>query len=424
MKNVLVLAVAALAANTANAAEMKWNGSAGWRYEQSSLDNSLGGTSAVARSKANNVRANIGVTGGWENVEWGTGIRTVARTANSGLLGGNGAAANDDHSSLQNATDLGVGFEQAWFRYVRDLGGVDMAATVGRQKNVFIYDNVAQSLFDNDVRFDGLSESFKFGMFGLNLGQYVLGGKQGNGTLAGSSNTTNTDATDGTGNQQNFRYLFGFQPHMSWKFSDDIEAMFAVGYYIWNDQGAVNSLTGAPAAAVAGFPNNPFGTTAGYRLQNSRQWQFTTAVSLPYNLSFNGEFVMNKKQQFGNNNVVDGNGAAVTTIASANDADRTAWSAGLTYGAIKKAHDFSVGYAYGSKGIASVANAYSYERFLAGQQGHTVSAAYAIADNFTIGAKALFLKEKSPTDPTTGVAFANGREIKNNYWQVTAGVMF
>jgi hypothetical protein len=417
MKNVLVLAVAALAANTANAAEMKWNGSAGWRYEQSSLDNSLGGTSAVARSKANNVRANIGVTGGWENVEWGTGIRTVARTANSGLLGGNGAAANDDHSSLQNATDLGVGFEQAWFRYVRDLGGVDMAATVGRQKNVFIYDNVAQSLFDNDVRFDGLSESFKFGMFGLNLGQYVLGGKQGNGTLAGSSNTTNTDATDGTGNQQNFRYLFGFQPHMSWKFSDDIEAMFAVGYYIWNDQGAVNSIYGSPTVA------NTFANLDGFRLQNSRQWQFTTAVSLPYNLSFNGEFVMNKKQNFDGTTLV--NGANATPVAvNGTDADRTAWSAGLTYGAIKKAHDFSVGYAYGSKGIASVANAYSYERFLAGQQGHTVSAAYAIADNFTIGAKALFLKEKNPIGTTTGVATADAREIKNNYWQVTAGVMF
>ena len=41
MKNVIVLAVAALFATNAVAAEMKWNGSAGWRYENTSNNDSL-----------------------------------------------------------------------------------------------------------------------------------------------------------------------------------------------------------------------------------------------------------------------------------------------------------------------------------------------------------------------------------------------
>jgi len=59
---------------------------------------------------------------------------------------------------------------------MRDFGSVDFNLTVGRQMNVFAYDKKSENFFDNDVRLDGFGWQFKFGMFGLNLGQYVLGG--------------------------------------------------------------------------------------------------------------------------------------------------------------------------------------------------------------------------------------------------------
>lgn len=394
MKHVICLAVASLIATSANAAEMKWNGSAGWRYEQTNTDTSLTGNTAANRARAHGLRANLGVSGGWENVEWGVGVRTGGTTA-----------INDDHVALVNNQDRAIGFEQAWFRYVRDFGSLDLAATVGRQKNVFAYDTISQTLFDNDVRFDGLGWQFKFGMFGFNAAQYVLGGQTGK--TGQASNKTNNDSTDANpATAQRLNYLFGFQPTMNWKFSDDIEAMFGVGYYIWKDQTQGNAIGG---------------TASNFNMENPRQWQFTTSWTLPYNLSFHGEYVMNKKQKF------DANTRGAGYAATQADVSRSAWSAGLTYGSLKKAHDFSIGYAYGQKGLGSVINAYSYEKFTADNKGHTVEVAYAIADNFHLGWKGLFLKEKEKLDPATGAAYTAGnanREFKTNYWEVTAGVMF
>ena len=94
---------------------------------------------------------------------------------------------------------------------------------------------------------------------------------------------------------------------------------------------------------------------------------------------------------------------------------------------MKKAHDFSVGYTYGTKGIAAVDNRYTYEKFGADRKGHIFNVGYAIADNFNIGWKGVFVKEKEKIDPTTGLAYAGAnakRETKTNYWELTAGVNF
>jgi len=402
MKHVICLAVASLLATSANAAEMKWSGSAGYRYEQTSADDGSGGNIANTRNKAHGYRANLGVSGGWENVEWGVGVRT-----------NRAGSANDDHVFANNGNNFGIGFEQAWFRYVREFGSLDFSVTAGRQRNVFAYDNVSQNLFDNDVRFDGLGWQFKFGMFSLNAAQYTLGGfgtfAATNPNAQGTSNVSVNDALEATPGAQRLTYLFGIQPTMNWKFSDDIEAMFGVGYYYWKDDSNTNTLGGSslagslPGAAAAGA----------YRIGNPRQWQFTTAVSLPYSLSFNGEFVMNKQSNFNNTS-----GVAVTASP---EVSRSAWSAGLTYGSLKKAHDFSVGYAYGSKGIGSVINRYSHEKFQADNKGHTIRAAYAIADNFHLGARAILTKEIEQL-ATNGTAKPN--QGKNNYWELTGGVMF
>lgn len=403
MKHVICLAVASLLATSANAAEMKWSGSAGYRYEQTSFDTGATGNTAVTRNKAHGYRANLGVSGGWENVEWGVGVRTS-----------NGTIANDDHVFAAGASNFGIGFEQAWFRYVREFGSLDFSVTAGRQKNVFAYDSVSQNLFDNDVRFDGLGWQFKFGMFNLNVAQYTLGSQAG-ANAAGSSNVTSNDANAALPTDQGLTYLFGIQPTMNWKFSDDIEAMFGVGYYYWKDNTNLNALGGS--ALPATLAGTAVGTTPGlgaYRIGNPRQWQFTTAWTLPYSLSFNGEFVMNKQSNF--NNQTGG-----VTLSGTPEVSRTAWSAGLTYGSLKKAHDFSVGYAYGSKGIGAVVNRYTHEKFQADNKGHTIRAAYALADNFHVGARAILTKEIEQVGPT-GAAKPN--QAKNNYWELTGGVMF
>lgn len=393
MKNLFVLAVAGLVATSANAAEMKWSGGADWRYSQTKSDTGLGGNTAESRAKAHELRANIGATGGWENVEWGVGVRT-------------NNAANDDFVTLQNNGDRAIGFEAAWFRYLKDFGSMDLSVTIGRQKNVLAYDAVSQNLFDNDVRWDGLGWQFKFGMFGLNAAQYVLGATSGNnGTRDGASSVTNTDASQAVaGTNQKFNYLFAFQPHMNWKFTDEIEAMFAVGYYMWRDTGGTNAITNAPAAT-------------NFRLENLRQWHFLTGWTLPYNLNLNVEYVMANKQKF------DARSVGRATAPNP-DASRAAWAAGLTYGGLKKAHDFTVGYTYGTKGLAAVDNRYTYEKFQADRKGHMFNVGYAVADNFNIGWKGVFVKEKEKIDPATGVAYTGGRNLKVNYWELTTGVMF
>ncbi|MGZ6404323.1 MAG: hypothetical protein ACXWTJ_22905, partial [Bdellovibrionota bacterium] len=104
MKNLIVLAVATLFATTASAAEMKWNGSAGWRYSQTKNDDGLGSLDSVANSKdvstaknkAHQMRANFGATGGWEHVEYGFGLRT-------------NNATNDDYVTVNQNADKAIG---------------------------------------------------------------------------------------------------------------------------------------------------------------------------------------------------------------------------------------------------------------------------------------------------------------------------
>jgi hypothetical protein len=414
MKNLFVLAVAGLVATSANAAEMKWSGSTGWRYEQTINNDSLnskntaGKDTSKATTKAHGIRANLGVTGGWENVEYGFGMRT-------------NNAANDDHVNLQNNADRAIGIDQAWFRYLRDFGSLDLSVTFGRQKNVLAYDSVSQNLFDNDVRWDGLGWQFKFGMFGLNAAQYITGAKTS--AANGQASTfTSTDATESVATTTSkFNYLLAVQPHMMWKFTDDIETMFAVGYYMWSDSSNANTMNGGYALTTN--TGTPATSNLGNTLQvhNPRQWHFLNTWTLPYNLTFNAEYVMNKKTALDNTNV---SGAYTGT---AKDADKSALSLGLTYGSLKKAQDFTVGYAYGSKGIASVINRYTYEKFAADNKGHTFQVGYALADNFHLGWKGLFLKEKAKLNALTGVATTGvsaAQEIKTNYWELTAGVMF
>lgn len=411
MKKLIVLAVASLFATSAFAGEMKWWGNAGWRYNYTKNDDSLNSKNAAGKdlseqiTKSHAARANLGVTGGWENVEWGAAIRT-------------GQATNSDYVNLNDAADQTIGLSQAWFRYVRDFGSLDLALTVGRQANVFAYDTWSQQFFDNDVNLDGFGWQFKFGMFGLNAGQYILGAKN-RGTPGQGSSFTKTEATDSAAaTNSKFEYLIGFQPHMTWKFTDEIETFFAVGYYLWSTDAYTNTTNGGYSSTALN-PNAVAAST--FNIHNPKQWQFLNTWSLPYNLSLNAELVLNKEVNY--------NAATVAGYTGTVDADvsDSAWAVGLKYGQVKKAHDWDIGYIYGTKGINSVIGAFSNNLIAPDNKGHTIFADYAIADNFNIGFKWFSMKEKEKISPVTGVAFTGAnanQEQKTKYWEITTGVMF
>ncbi len=442
MKNLIVMAVAALFATNAVAAEMKWNGSAGWRYSQTTADDQLSSERIVAGgaqknvsknfTRAHQMRANLGVMGGWEHVEYGFGVRT-----NSRGTGAAAAAVNDDYATVSGNADLALGIEQAWFRYVHDFGNLDFGATIGRQKIALITDTQWETLFDNDVRWDGLGWNFRFGMFGLNAAQYVLGGTTG-GAPGPSQYSYNefTDANGATGasTHRKFQMMYSFQPYMNWKFSDDIEATLAVSWikYI-NENYANGQAGGVNANATNATPSSiPAITANTFRMNNKQQWDFLAQVTLPFNLSFTGEYVKANRAAA---TAADLTTAYLGGEASAPELSSSALTLGLTYGKLRKAQDFTLGWAYTNKGIGSVIGVFTNDKFMPDLRGHTVAAGYALADNFHLGFKTIMSKEKERLD-LVGTADLAGRsyrgaagnagnqQLKFNYWELTAGVAF
>lgn len=441
MKKLFVLAVASTFATTAMAAEMKWSGSAGWRYEQITHNDGLGSIStnntttgmtgkdvSKQTTRDHAIRASLGVTGGWENVEWGVGVHTnPAGTASTSIAGGvfaTTALPNSDYTTLGSNADPAIGFNYAWFRYLHDFSAVNLAVTVGRQDTVFHYDTSGQSLFDNDVSWDGFGWNFKAGMFGFNASQYILGARNRGSTGAANSQYTSTESSQATASgTSKMYYLLGFQPYMNWKFSDDIEALFALGYYNWSDQQNTNYTSGGWNTTTFNATSNPTPVAgASYNIHNLRQWQLLANITLPYSLTFTGEFITNAKARaIYNQGTLSSTYTGGTTQPAVS---HSAYSLGLKYGKVRKAHDFSLGYAYGKKGLASVIAAYSNDRFLPDNKGHTFTVGYALADNLNIGGRAMFLKEIEKKSVTTGAAITTAQTQKTNSWELTAGVNF
>jgi hypothetical protein len=356
-------------------------------------------------------RANLGVTGGWKEVEYGVGVRT------------NGGRANSDYVSTGavNGTDFAIAMEQAWFRYVMDSRFGDWNFTFGRQMNSFAYDKYTQNFYDNDVRFDGMGVNWKQGSFGLNGAWYILGGRgfAANTNAAQGSTKTNTTYSESADSsaQQNLVSMFGIQPHITWKFRDNIETMLAIGYYGYNKaDGLIFNNVHGVAAGTNGFTAANSAADAGtVAMGNSKQWQIYNTWSLPYSLNASIEYVINnKKPRFG---------------STAIEADGKAYSVAITYGAIKKAHDYKVGYTYGSKDLGAVNGIFTNNRWLPDNKGHMLTANYALADNFELGWKGYFLKEKSRKFGNTanagvGQAVTSAQQQKSTIWELTAGVNF
>lgn len=439
MKKYLVLATMFMLSTAAHAANVTWYGSAGWRYSNSEQKSGVTGTNATGiaaaatgassgkveerTEKAHKFRGELGATGGWDNVEWGVGVRTNG-TADINMPGG---TSNTDWTTAANGSgDLGVGFNRAWFKYGNDWGFGDIGLVFGRQAPAFAR-GANQVFIDNDVNFDGLAQTWKWGSFGFSASQYVLGGVTAGTT--GRSSYVHTDWTDkSSGAPGGLSVLYSFQPSFSWKFTDEIAAMFAVGMHQWSKAVGANFQNVIPNGGETGFGNATLATATGntntwatrVSQENSRHWQFLVNLTLPYTLAFDFEMLMNKDMFYGQVPSAAGNWFNNYTTPK-REQDSTAWAASLSYGELKKSQDFMIGYAYHNKGLGAVYNTYTYDRVQAGMVGHEIKAAYNIANGFHVGAKYMMLDEKNGKIES---GLERNKKIETNYWEVTTGVRF
>lgn len=377
------LAILSLAAPYAQA-EMKWNGGAGVRTTHKVFNdgletkNTANKDTSKSTEKRWEIRGSLGVTGTGENVDWTIGVRTAS-------------SQTSEWVRVTSGTDQSFNLELANARLHYDLGGGDFGVTVGRQKAAFMYDGVVQTFFDKDVRWDGLGWNWKSGAIGFNASQYVLGATD-RGTALQPSTFTKTEATDASPNtRSHFAMLYSFQPTFELKISDEVKAAFGLGYHIWQGTGGQH---GGAVANSLGYTNNIHGGTAGtigdvtpVTLDNARQWQFVTDWSLPSKLRLTAEFVRNKTTRYG----PPGN-------ISNRNAKRDALGLSLFYGVAKKAHDFTVGYSYSEKGVASVVGTFSNGDALPDNRSHMFDAKYMLADAVALGGKLQYHKEIGRVD--------------------------
>ena len=423
MKKYLVLATLFVFSTSAYAANITWNGHFDYRYDKTSRKDGTTDNDAQNKSQSEDktvthaLRASLGATGGWDNIEWGMTVGTTGNTNPPIGSGGATVLPNNTFVTFNNNTngtqgDLPLGVREAWFRYGNDWGFGDLGFTIGRQAPAF-RTGAAETFIDNDVRFDGFAETWKWGSFGVNFSQYILGGTDSN--ASGASAVTSTPSTrDAAGTIESIAVLYSWQLVFDWRFTDDIAADFWAGYHLWSNTVGAQYQNDVPNGNSGGIN----GAASLVGLENSRHWQFGMGWMFPYTIGVDFEIIINNDHEYGAPAAIGGIKAPNT-----NKLAGTAWSAGITFGELKKAQDFMIGYTYSDKGLGSIANAFTNENSPAGFNGHTIDLAYNVANNFHIGGQVRFLDEKDAKN-NTGVAATGNAKMDRNYWNVMAGVQF
>lgn len=376
MRNLFLFAAFVMSSAPMAHAELTWNGGMGVRHMIRNLDdgldtrNAAGQDSSKSTNKRWEFRGALGVLSKGENVDAGFDMRTAS-------------SVSSEWVTTTGSVDFTPAISQAFLRYHNAVMGCDMAVTLGRSKTIMLYDNMAQMLFDNDTRWDGLGWSWKHGMFGMNLSQYVLGATQ-LGLGQQSSTFTYTEATQAGGDtQSHFAVLYSFQPYVEFKIGDDIKSIFALGFHNWSGTGA-KSTTGWYSNAIHGGTAGTVGNVNPVIMDNVQQWQILSDTSLPFNLRFVAEYVRNKKVFYGTRNTQTGVSA-----------DNDALALSLGWGKPKKAGEFGLSYSFSDKGIASVITTFSNGDIQADNRSHMFEAKYMLADSLSIAGKAQFHKEKA-----------------------------
>jgi hypothetical protein len=360
-------------------AELTWYAGAGYRTVMQRFDDGLGSSdlqgqnSSVSTRHRWEYRASIGPGFNGEKVDWGIEVRTQPA-----------GSVNTEWVPSINDTDSRPGLGTAWVRPHGSVLGGKYAITVGRQRTVLLFDNVAQALFGNPVRFDGFGWNYSRDWFGLNLAQYVIGAA--NLGAAGQSAYSYTESSQSVAStQSHFAILYAFQPYVKLHFTDEVVSTFAAGYYIWNGTGA-NDSNGFYNNAIHGGSPGIVGNVSPVVLDNARQFHAMSDTLLPYNFRFTGEFVRNKQVVYGNR---------VVAASPLSTADRTAFALSLVLGRPKKAGDFSFQYSYSNKGIGAVYSTLTNVDIPADNISHMFELRFLPADAVTLAARLQYHREKA-----------------------------
>lgn len=401
MKRLLLLALVLSFTSTAASAETTWSGSTTWRYRIRANDDGLdtkvdGKSTSKSTIKDHQIRADLNASGKGEVWDWGVGVRTFENAGSEWL-------------TLNSNRDVALSLENGYFRAHKSFWESDWSVTLGRAKTVLLFDTVAQTLYDKDVRWDGLGWTWKKGDFGVNASQYVLGAR--NLGAGGPSTFTRNESTDSVATTTSgFSMLYSLQPYVKFKLSEVIEGLVAVAYHHGSGMnGYSNTIHGGTAGTA------PVVIPSAVGMDNPRQWHLFTDWTLPYNFRFLGEFVQNKKVFYGS-----------TAIPTDVKAQGGALGLTLVYGKIKKAHDWSLSYSYVRKGIGSVITTFTNSNMKPDNIGHLIDGKYALADGLTFGTKVELYREKAKLGGTGQPVLApnqNRRQTQNRY-EFYAGVAF
>ena len=360
-------------------ADTSWNASFGYRAVNQLFDDGLGtkdiqgiGSSATTRRRWE-YRASLGPSSSGDELDWGVEIRTEPT-----------GSVNTEWVTSLNNTDARPGLGTAYLRPHGSLWGGKWMVTAGRQRTVLFYDNVAQTLFGNPVRWDGFGWNYIYDHFGLNLAQYVFGAA--NQGVAGQSAYSFTNSSQSVARTpSHFAILYAFQPYVKIHFSENVLSTLAVGYYVWNGLGA-NDSNGFIDNAVHGGTPGTVGNISPVSLDNARQWHVFSETTLPYDFRFVGEFVRNKTVSYG---------TRVVAASPLTNADRTAFALSLVLGRPEKAGDLSFQYSYSNKGIGSVFSTLSNVDIPADNISHMFELRFLPADTLTFAARLQFHREKA-----------------------------
>lgn len=401
-------------------AEVSWNGGVGVRNLTIHQDDGLDAKNNVFEgkniSKSTNkrweFRASVGLLAKFDPVEMGLELRTYNSQASEWLR-------------ANNAGDIAISIGQAFLKWRAKPFYSDLAVTVGRSRTALYYDTIAQMLFDNDSRWDGFGWQWKLGAFGLNAVQYVLGATSRGTASPANSTYTYTEASQAAGDaNSHFAVLYAFQPHLSFKLSEDISSLLVVSYLAWTGTGATstagwysNQVHGGSANTVAG---TAVGNTNSVSMDNARQWHFLSDTSLPYKLRFVAEYVLNKKVMYGLRN------QAATGASVPVETDHDALAIAIGWGKPKKLGEFGLTYAYSNKGIGSVIGTFTNGDVAPDNKSHLFEGKYMVADGVSLGMKAQWHKEKAklggdgqPLAPPN-----QGREQSGQRYEFIAGASF
>jgi len=391
----VLLAAAFFTAPDASA-ELQWNGNLITRYRIFDFNDGLGSLSAGQKDiskqhlRAWDYRASMlgraTSETGWEG---GFGIRTSNVPVNDFVLSNNNA-------------DFTVRIDQAYGRKVNKFEGGEYGFTFGRQATIILTDKLAQHLYDNDIRWDGFSASGKYGMFGVVAGAFVEGAiNQGASTTSSFTSTDATDAVAATQSRMTMHYAI--QPNATFKITDDVETMVAVGYYTWNGTtGVANTIHGGFNASTL----NPNADTGSVNVDNARLWHLYNTWKLPYTLRASFEFVQNKETFY--------------TVNGA-EASGSATQFGLGYGGVKEPGDFALDYFLVNKGLASMPGSLTNGGIKPDNKGHLAYLRYHAVKGIILAVVYYNLAEKAQK---TSAGVASRVNQKQQQWYFTAGTSF